>query len=365
MRSCLKPVILCLSLWLYGFGLADAWVKEHQPFPDGEATVVLHWFCQRDNCRYPTVQEQWWQDLIPLALVKWNAVDANFMFHTRPLRSTDDPCNLPGEVVVILTEDGRLCPGDGPMKGEANTITGRTEYRPWPNSARVYIKAPDDFLSADREAVELIIGSLLLHEFGHVVGLGHPNQAGQQVSSVMNSNHSPFDQYPLADDIAGVQAFYGTQPEPEALVGFLENPRDGSSQSGVGVISGWVCEAETVEVMIWSPDGGRVDREPAAYGTERTDTAYYPDGTRICGDTDNGFGLLFNWNSRGDGDHVVDVLVDGELLDRATITVTTLDGEFPRGLSGSYVLEDFPYPGESVTVEWEEALQNFVITEKR
>ena len=68
---------------------------------------------------------------------------------------------------------------------------------------------------------------------------------------------------------------------------------------------------------------------------------------------------------RGQGSYVVAVLVDGELLDRATVSLTNLGQEFSRGVSGRYVLEDFPNPGESVVTEWEESLQNFVITERR
>ena len=34
------------------------------------------------------------------------------------------------------------------------------------------------------------------------------------------------------------------------LLGFLENPGANSFQSGIGVISGWVCEGEEVEIEI-------------------------------------------------------------------------------------------------------------------
>ena len=133
--------------------------------------------------------------------------------------------------------------------------------------------------------------------------------------------------------------------------GYLENPGSNSFQSGVGVLSGWVCEAAVVEMAL-----NGVPQE-AAYGTERLDTA------GVCGDTDNGFGLLFNWNLLRDGEHAVVALVDGVELGRATVTVTTLGQEFLRDVTGTCVVEDFPMPGETVTLEWQQNSQNFVMTQ--
>ena len=82
----------------------------------------------------------------------------------------------------------------------------------------------------------------------------------------------------------------------------------------------------------------------------------------MCGDTDNGFGVLFNWNRLGDGEHTVIALGDGVELGRAVVTVTTLGQEFLRGAEGECVVEDFPSPGETVTLEWQQNQQNFVIT---
>ena len=79
--------------------------------------------------------------------------------------------------------------------------------------------------------------------------------------------------------------------------------------------------------------------QAAAYGTERVDTA------DICGDTDNGFGLLFNWNLLDDGEHEVVAFVDGIELDRATVTVTTLGSEFLRDVAGTCTVPDFPSVG--------------------
>src|SRR5918992_2731893 len=81
----------------------------------------------------------------------------------------------------------------------------------------------------------------------------------------------------------------------------LENPQPASFQSGIGVISGWVCTATRVDIDF---DNGAFTLQ-AAYGTSREDTR------GVCGDADNGFGLLFNWNILGDGEHRVRALADG------------------------------------------------------
>lgn len=54
-----------------------------------------------------------------------------------------------------------------------------------------------------------------LHEFGHVLGLDHPDQAGQSVVAIMNSTISDLDTL-AADDIAGAQALYGPNPATAA-----------------------------------------------------------------------------------------------------------------------------------------------------
>ena len=118
------------------------------------------------------------------------------------------------------------------------------------------------------------------------------------------------------------------------------------------MLSGWVCDAETVELAI-----GDLPPQEAGYGTERVDTL------GVCGDTDNGFGLLFNWNLLGDGEHEVVAWVDGEELGWATVWVTTLGAEFLRGVEGECVVEDFPRLGETVTLEWQQNSQNFAITD--
>ena len=162
----------------------------------------------------------------------------------------------------------------------------------------------------------------------------------------------PVEAGPVVIAVAGNGSRTGAYTlRTQLVVGYLENPGRDSFQSGIGVLSGWVCEAGVVEIEL-----NGVPQE-AAYGTERVDTA------GVCGDTDNGFGLLFNWNLLRDGEHEVVALVDGVELDRATVTVTTLGSEFLRDVTGTCAVPDFPLPGETVTLEWQQTSQNFVIAE--
>ena len=122
------------------------------------------------------------------------------------------------------------------------------------------------------------------------------------------------------------------------------------------MISGWVCAADEVELAL-----GALGRQGAAYGTERLDTL------AACGDTNNGFGLLFNWNLLGAGEHAVVAFVDGVELGRATVRVTTVgtgaEEEFLREVEGECVVADFPRLGQRVLLEWQQNSQNFVITD--
>ena len=437
-----------LAVWMTS-ERADAWVRGFQPFPGGAARVVVHRFCRSDFCGYPSQAE--WQRAIRSVMAEWNDAGAAFVFSERTLRSTDDPCHLPDTVTVILADPDNLCQRDGPLRFGARTefrsYGGRTSWQ-----ARIYVNAESE--SAQNPAS---LRRLLLHEFGHVVGLGHPDEAGQTVAAVMNSTIYHNSLQP--DDIAGIRALYGAQPgadtnqiqlegttsdgtvvlrwtdeydtfdpdrpvyeleissdglhwrtdlsnvgqpfhytglrngrvyyfrivanfegergpfsnairvvvghsvevlprEPagmgEPLTGVLENPSPGALKSGVGLISGWVCDAEELEVSF---DGG--PRLFVPYGSERTDTADAPDGRVICGDTDNGFGLLMNYNNLGDGSHTVTLYADDVLVDQSQFTVTTLGTDFLRDVRGRGVitLSD----GKQVTVQWEEATQGFTI----
>ena len=329
-------VVLAGGLVIGLLTTAHAWTPSgFQAFPEGEAPVIVDPFCMSEYCDELSQEE--WRNRVLDAMAAWNTANTGFTFSEVAESFSNTPCHEYEGISIILT-DGEVCPEDPPMSHAGKIILTRYGW------ARMYIN-----IGFYARGSDYSITPILIHEFGHALGLGHPDEAGQDVSAIMNSVFVFDVETVQPDDIAGARALWGG---PGPLVGVLENPRAGAHQSGVGVISGWVCEADTVEIKINGVP------YPVPYGTARLDT----EGD--CGDVDNGFGLLFNWNLLDDGAHAVAAVVDGVELDQATITVTTLGEEFPEGLEGEYVLEGFPDPDTSVVIRWEESLQNFVIIER-
>ncbi|HEY8515079.1 MAG TPA: S8 family serine peptidase [Candidatus Binatia bacterium] len=154
--------------------------------------------------------------------------------------------------------------------------------------------------------------------------------------------------YGLVDAVGAVAE--AAKPAPSPTLAQLENPAPGSAQSGIGLISGWVCNATKVQYQV---DGG--EPKDLAYGTSRLDTV------GVCGDADNGFGGLLSWSVLGDGEHTLRVLADGVEIASSTFTVTTFGVEFLAGASGDYPISNFPRPGDSLLLRWQEPLQSFVI----
>jgi hypothetical protein len=92
------------------------------------------------------------------------------------------------------------------------------------------------------------IRRVFLHELGHALGLGHPDQGGQRVTAVMNSIVGNQEEL-SADDIAGGQFLYGApvapipsptpapSPSPTPTPTATPNPPPGGSSSHLANIS--------------------------------------------------------------------------------------------------------------------------------
>lgn len=134
----------------------------------------------------------------------------------------------------------------------------------------------------------------------------------------------------------------------------MESPQQSSFESGIGLIRGWVCEANTVDIQIDDQPLVRI-----AYGTTRKDTI------AVCGDDNNGFGYTFNWNTLGTGTHRLKAFADGIQFADITFSVTTLGEIYLREAAGEYNLSDFPQAARNITLRWSEPHQNFVISDFR
>lgn len=85
---------------------------------------------------------------------------------------------------------------------ETDTLFNNKDYT-W-DSYRGALRGPMDF------------HRVALHEFGHTLGLDHPDQNGQHVTAVMNSRVSNLDTL-AQDDIDGVTAIYGNGPAYQTI----------------------------------------------------------------------------------------------------------------------------------------------------
>lgn len=208
----------------------------------------------------------------------------------------------------------------------------------------------------------------MVHELGHALGLGHPDEHGQNVQSVMNgydvdrdgeTDHILKEALLFQDDKDGVIALYGERSAPEPIQSALEIPGNNSIQSGVGIISGWACEVEEILILIQG-EGYRHVLEPS-YGVERTDTE------EVCGDENNGFITQVNWGNYSSGEYLVSLYVDDQFdaVAEHTITIVKINENksFVTGLRGRYRIPDFPYEGKETIIEWNQPLQNFSIVE--
>lgn len=174
-----------------------------------------------------------WDQNVISAAADWNGVGA-ITFTVSPGSRFNDPCGA---------QDGRrhMCTNTGPQGdnpiffassfcgdafGDAieltnncwNSQTGEMFNAPVFVSANVQWDAYDGNLRFSSRGAIYDIRRVLLHELGHVLGLAHPDEAGQSVQAIMNSRVSNLDRL-QNDDMDGARFVYSSIPDQAATVG--------------------------------------------------------------------------------------------------------------------------------------------------
>ena len=140
-------------------------------------------------------------------------------------------------------------------------------------------------------------------------------------------------------------------------------PGEGTTLSGVSLISGWKCEVVgALTIQFFDANGTLVsihgeDTFPLAHGSFR------PDTEGVCGDVQNGFSSTWNWGEMADGQYTAVVSEDSVEFDRNTFTVVTFGENFVRGASGRCTIPNFPSPGESAQFVWNQSTQHLELSQ--
>ena len=151
-----------------------------------------------------------WNQVAQQALAEWNAVIARSQFVAVPNSAVPvGKQNGVNNVFFSPTVYGEAW-GTGVVGLTLTVVQGGANGRRVESDVLFNSNAPmDSYRGALGSAGPYYdFKRLALHEFGHVLGLGHPDDSGQQKVSVMNSAISDTDGL-TDDDIEGAQSGYG------------------------------------------------------------------------------------------------------------------------------------------------------------
>ncbi len=165
-----------------------------------------------------------------------------------------------------------------------------------------------------------------VHELGHVIGLDHEDSVPAIMATYVLSGSTL--ETPLADDIAGVEALYGSGTDPglSPIVLNLEEPVAASVKTGISNLRGWavgLAGISSVEVLV---DGVSIGYVP--YGGLRRDVdAMY---TAYPSAENSGFSMAYNYNNLASGNHSISVVARDDTGRSAEATNAFTVTHFPN-----------------------------------
>lgn len=165
-----------------------------------------------------------------------------------------------------------------------------------------------------------------VHELGHVIGLDHEDS----VPAIMATYVLPGStvEAPLADDIAGVAAIYGSDTGPglPPIVLALEEPVAGSIKSGISNLRGWAVGLASITSLEVLVDGVSIGYVP--YGGLRRDVdAVFPS---YPGAENSGYSMAYNYNNLASGNHNIRVVARDNAGRSAEVTNAFQVTHFPN-----------------------------------
>ena len=129
-----------------------------------------------------------------------------------------------------------------------------------------------------------------------------------------------------------------------------ETPRANETVSGVNVLRGWSCDGDAFSYQV---DSGPLI--PLAAKLNR------PDTLNDCGDVDNGYAGIVNWNEYSTGIHNLRIYRGSGAVAIERFIVVSPGTSFVTDVERSITVHDFPEIGDAATLEWSPPQQRFLL----
>ena len=243
--ACLGAVILSSE--------TRGYVLENKSWPDG--TVITMQMELGAPSRTLQDGSQTWNEAASPAIDAWNAEMHDIqlvavMDSTKAVSSGDDVNSASFSSTVF---------GDSFGSGVLAVTYYRTQGSTFKeadilfNNAQLFDSYRGNLQFNSQGKCNCDIRRVFLHELGHVLGLNHPDSAGQHVDAIMNSVVGNFSQL-TADDEQGIQFLYGAPtpaPTPSTstrLVNISTRMRVGTGDEVL--IGGFIIQGDVVKTVI-------------------------------------------------------------------------------------------------------------------